>query len=88
MAFRRSCALLAPRWLYRGVKAETRARTESTVSNVSEIVKEILQDVRHGGGASLDKYCMKFDRVPHQQLQERDIEQCLGQCTKTQLEAW
>ena len=38
----------APRWLYRGAKSAARARTESTVGNVAEVVTGILQDVRQG----------------------------------------
>lgn len=72
---------LAPRWLYQGAKTATRSRTESTVSNVSEIVNGILQDVKAGGNAALDKYCNKFDRVPHKKLSEQDVEGCMAKCS-------
>jgi sulfopropanediol 3-dehydrogenase len=78
--FSSRCAL-APRWLYRGAKSAARSRTESTISNVSDIVGGILQDVKQGGNAALDKYCNKFDRVPHKRLGESDIEECLRKCT-------
>lgn len=71
----------APRWLYRGAKSAARARTESTVGNVAEVVSGIIQDVRQGGNSALDKYCTKFDRVPHKRLAESDIEGCLKICT-------
>lgn len=76
---------LAPRWLYQGAKVATRSRTESTVSNVSEIVNGILQDVRAGGNTALDKYCNKFDRVPHKRLSEKDVEGCLAKCSAQEI---
>jgi sulfopropanediol 3-dehydrogenase len=72
---------LAPRWIYRGAKSEARSRTESTISNVSDIVSGILQDIKSGGNSALDKYCNKFDRVPHRRLSEIDVEGCLNKCT-------
>jgi sulfopropanediol 3-dehydrogenase len=71
----------APRWLYRGAKSAARSRSESTVSNVADVVSGILGDVRQGGNAALDKYCAKFDRVPHKRLTEADVEECLRMCT-------
>jgi sulfopropanediol 3-dehydrogenase len=76
---------LAPRWLYKGAKATTRSRSESTISNVSGIVEGIISDVRQGGNAGLDKYCTKFDRVPHKRLSEYEIETCLRSCSDTEL---
>jgi len=71
----------APRWLYRGAKSAARSRSESTVGNVSEVVSGILHDVRSAGNEALDKYCSKFDRVPHKRLAETDVEECLRKCT-------
>jgi sulfopropanediol 3-dehydrogenase len=76
-----SRAALAPRWVYRGAQSAARSRSESTVNNVSGIVDGILSDVRQGGNAALNKYCEKFDRVPHKRLNEADIEECLKKCT-------
>jgi sulfopropanediol 3-dehydrogenase len=76
---------LAPRWIYRGAKSEARSRTESTISNVSDIVSGILQDVKAGGNSALDKYCTKFDRVPHRRLSEIDVEGCLKRCSQQEI---
>jgi len=76
---------MAPRWLFRGAKALTRSRTESTISNVADTVRSIIQDVKQGGNAALDKYCTKFDRIPHKPLGETDIESCLVKCSKQEL---
>uniref|UniRef100_A0A6V0BHA7 Uncharacterized protein n=1 Tax=Zooxanthella nutricula TaxID=1333877 RepID=A0A6V0BHA7_9DINO len=78
--FSSRCAL-APRWLYRGAKSAARSRSESTISNVSEVVSGIISDVRSSGNAALNKYCEKFDRVPHKRLSENDIEECLKKCS-------
>mmetsp|Transcript_39479 Transcript_39479/g.112729 ORF Transcript_39479/g.112729 Transcript_39479/m.112729 type:complete len:460 (-) Transcript_39479:52-1431(-) len=78
--FASRCAL-APRWLYRGAKSAARSRSESTIGNVAETVNGILQDVKQGGNAALDKYCSKFDRVPHKRLTETDVEECLRKCS-------
>mmetsp|Transcript_99631 Transcript_99631/g.319727 ORF Transcript_99631/g.319727 Transcript_99631/m.319727 type:complete len:460 (-) Transcript_99631:531-1910(-) len=75
----------APRWLYRGAISASKARTESSVGNVAEVVSGIIQDVRQGGNAALDKYCLKFDRVPHKRLSESDIEGCLKACSSQEL---
>eukprot|EP00931_Biecheleriopsis_adriatica_P016469 TRINITY_DN1211_c0_g1_i1.p1 TRINITY_DN1211_c0_g1~~TRINITY_DN1211_c0_g1_i1.p1 ORF type:complete len:473 (-),score=111.51 TRINITY_DN1211_c0_g1_i1:87-1466(-) len=85
MAMFLSRASLAPRWLYQGAKCATRARTESTIGNVAEIVDGILQDVKTGGNEALNKYCTKFDRVPHKRLGESDLEGCLTKCTAQEL---
>lgn len=76
---------LAPRWLYQGAKSAARSRSESTVSNVSGIVEGILQDVQKGGNAALNKYCEKFDRVPHKRLTESDIEECMKACSEQEI---
>lgn len=76
---------LAPRWLYRGVEAATRSRSESTVSNVAGIVEGILQDVQKGGNAALNKYCEKFDRVPHKRLTETEVEECMKACSAQEI---
>jgi sulfopropanediol 3-dehydrogenase len=81
MALQLTRRALAPRWLYQGAKTATRSREESTIGNVAEVVEGILADVKSGGNASLDKYCMKFDRVPHKRLKEADIESCLKACS-------
>jgi len=78
--FTSKCAQ-APRWIFRGAKSAARSRSESTIGNVSEVVTGILQDVRQGGNTALDKYCSKFDRVPHRRLAEVDVEECLRKCT-------
>lgn len=72
---------LAPKWIYRGAKSASRSRSESTIGNVAEIVSGIIQDVKQGGNEALNKYCTKFDRVPHQKLAEMDVEECLRKCT-------
>jgi len=76
---------LAPRFLYRGAKCATRSRSESTVSDVSQIVNAIIQDVKQGGNSALDQYCTKFDRVPHKKLSATEIEQCIQQCTTQEI---
>lgn len=76
---------LAPRWLYKGVIAASRSRSESTVSGVSDIVTGILNDVRSGGNAALDKYSVKFDRVPSKRLTATDIEACMKKCTAQEI---
>mmetsp|Transcript_65696 Transcript_65696/g.182877 ORF Transcript_65696/g.182877 Transcript_65696/m.182877 type:complete len:459 (+) Transcript_65696:81-1457(+) len=78
--FTSRCAL-AQRWVYRGAKSAARSRSESTVGNVGEVVNSILQDIKVSGNAALDKYCSKFDRVPHKRLSEADIELCLSKCS-------
>jgi len=75
----------APRWIYRGAEATARARTESTIGNVKEVVSGIIADVRAGGNAGVDKYCVKFDRVPSRRLTEQDIEACLKQFSAQEL---
>merc|ERR1740121_2180162 len=42
-------------------------------------------DVRQGGNAALDKYSVKFDRVPHKRLSEQEVEACLKQMTAQQI---
>lgn len=74
------------RWLYRGAQAVTRNRAESTISNVAETVQGIIANVRQNGNRALDEYCETFDRVPHKQLGETDVESCLQSCTKQELD--
>jgi len=76
-----SRCILAPRWLYQGAKVSTRSRSESTVANVSEIVGDILEDVKSRGNAALDHFCTKFDKVPHKRLSQADILACIDKCS-------
>lgn len=76
---------MAPRWLFKGAKAVTRSRTESTVANVVEVVQNILTDVRQHGDKAVSKYSEKFDRIPHRAISELDLEGCLKKCTKQEL---
>jgi len=75
---------MAPQWIYKGAKAD-RSKTESTIANVPEIVREIIDDVRKGGDAAVDKFCKKFDRVPARRLEAVDIEACLKKCTEQEI---
>eukprot|EP00747_Dinoflagellata_sp_TGD_P137701 gnl/TRDRNA2_/TRDRNA2_175719_c0_seq6.p2 gnl/TRDRNA2_/TRDRNA2_175719_c0~~gnl/TRDRNA2_/TRDRNA2_175719_c0_seq6.p2 ORF type:complete len:459 (-),score=103.20 gnl/TRDRNA2_/TRDRNA2_175719_c0_seq6:338-1714(-) len=76
---------LAPRFLYRGAKSAARSRSESTVSDVAAIVNGILQDIKQGGNSALDKYCNKFDRVPHKRLTAADIDHCIQMCSAQEI---
>jgi len=64
----------------------SRSRAESTVGNVAGTVREIISAVRAGGNTALDEFCVKFDSTPHRQLSEQQVEECLVQCTKQELD--
>jgi len=72
-------------WIYKGAEVSGRARTESTIKNVKEVVSGIIADVRASGDTAVAKYSTKFDRIPHRRLTEQDIEGCLKQMTAQQI---
>ena len=59
------------------------ARTEMK-SNVSEIVKDIIDNVRRSGDVALYEYCEKFDKVKLTSLQvtEEEINEAFEKCDK------
>jgi sulfopropanediol 3-dehydrogenase len=76
----------APRWIHKGALLSAKEGSKKNNPNsVSGTVSEIISDVRSGGSASLNKYCEKFDRIPHQRLGEKDIEECLSKCTSQEI---
>merc|ERR1719181_2294703 len=77
---------LAPRWIHKGAKlAARKAQDSQGVSNVPETVATVIKDIRAGGNAALNKFCTKFDRVPHRRLTEKDIELCMVKCTDQEI---
>lgn len=56
------------------------------MGSAADTVREIIANLRKGGDKALDEYCMKFDRVPHRKLEAADIEACMGQCTKQEID--
>jgi len=76
----------APRWIHKGAKLAARKTQDSQgIAKVPETVASIIQDIRSGGNAALDKLCSQFDRTPHRRLGDNDIKLCMEKCTDQEI---